>query len=152
MAGLALLRDDPDAFKSAAGAFRYNDFTLEAAEHELAEIFSMRYETPQKSPWLAAAASAVVPGLGKIYAGQTGEGISSFLVIGAMGAITAEHWIKDGPRDWKTIVPGVLTAFLYLGNIYGSYMSVSIYNTRLNDAQDTAVLYNVHIPLRSVFK
>lgn len=152
LAGLALLRDDPDAFRSASSAFRYNDFALEAAEHEMDGIFDQRYNSPQKSPWVAAAASALVPGLGKIYAGQIGEGVSSFLITGAMGAITAEHWIKDGPKDWKTIVPGVLTAILYIGSIYGSYMSVSIYNTRVNDAQDTAVLYNVHIPLRSVFK
>ena len=152
LAGLALLRDDPEAFKSAAGAFRYNDFKLEAAEHELDDIFELRYDKPQKSPLLAAAASALVPGLGKIYAGQLGEGVSTFLITGAMGAITAEHWIKDGPKDWKTIVPAVLTGILYIGNIYGSYMSVSIYNSHLYDAQETAVLYNIHIPLRSVFK
>ena len=152
LAGLALLRDDPEAFKSASGAFRYNDFKLEAAEHELDGIFEIRYDKPQKSPLLAAAASALIPGLGKIYAGQIGEGISTFLITGAMGGITAEHWIKDGPKNWKTIVPAVITGILYIGNIYGSYMSVSIYNNTLYDAQETAVLYNIHIPLRSVFR
>ena len=152
LAGLALLRDDPEAFKSASGAFRYNDFKLEAAEHELDGIFEIRYDKPQKSPLLAAAASALIPGLGKIYAGQIGEGISTFLITGAMGGITAEHWIKDGPKNWKTIVPAVITGILYIGNIYGSYMSVSIYNNNLYDAQETAVLYNIHIPLRAVFK
>ena len=152
LAGLALLRDDPEAFKSASGAFRYNDFKLEAAEHELDGIFEIRYDKPQKSPLLAAAASALIPGLGKIYAGQIGEGISTFLITGAMGGITAEHWIKDGPKNWKTIVPAVITGILYIGNIYGSYMSVSIYNNTLYDAQETAVLYNIHIPLRAVFK
>lgn len=152
LAGLALLRDDPEAFKAAAGAFSYSDYALETAERDMDEIFHVRYETPKKSPWLAAGASALVPGLGKIYAGQLGEGISSFLVTGAMGAITAEHWIKDGPGDWKTIVPAVLTGILYIGNIYGAYMSVSIYNSQLYDAQETTLLYSVHIPLRTVFK
>lgn len=152
LAGLALLRDDPEAFKAAAGAFSYSDYALETAERDMDEIFHVRYETPKKSPWLAAGASALVPGLGKIYAGQLGEGISTFLVTGAMGAITAEHWIKDGPGDWKTIVPAVLTGILYIGNIYGAYMSVSIYNSQLYDAQETTLLYSVHIPLRTVFK
>ena len=152
LAGLALLRDDPEAFKSAAGAFRYDDFKLESAERDMMDIYERRYNTAQKSPWLAAAASALVPGLGKIYAGQIGEGISSFLVTGVMGGITAEHWIKDGPKDWKTIVPAVLTGILYIGSIYGSYMSVSIYNNTLYDAQETVVMYNIHIPLRSVFQ
>ena len=152
LAGLALLRGDKDAYLQASQAFRFEDFALQEAEHQLEDIFNYRYEQKPKSPWLAAAASALVPGLGKIYAGQTGEGVSAFLVTGAFGAITAEHWIKDGLSDWKTIVPGLLFATLYLGNIYGSYMSVSIYNTKIRDAQDTAVLYNIHIPLRAVFK
>lgn len=152
LAGLALLRDDPEAFKQAAEAFKYDDFALKEAETTLDEIFQSRFEAKPKSPFLAAAASAVVPGLGKVYAGKVGEGISSFLLTGAMGAITAEHWIKDGPGDWKTIVPAVLCAALYIGNIYGSYVSVSIYNNSVKDAQQTAILYNIHIPLRSVFK
>lgn len=152
LAGLALLRDDPAAFKSAAQSFSHSDFALAEAEEKLDEIYDTRYCRPQKSPWLAAAASAVVPGLGKVYAGNVGEGVSSFLITGAMGAITAEHWIKDGPKNWKTIVPAVLTAVLYIGNIYGSYVSVSIYNNQLKDAQETAILYNIHIPLRAVFK
>ena len=152
LAGLALLRDDPAAFRSAAQSFSHSDFTLAEAEEVLDGIYDTRYCKPQKSPWLAAAASAVIPGLGKVYAGNIGEGVSSFLITGAMGAITAEHWVKDGPKNWKTIVPAVLTAVLYIGNIYGSYVSVSIYNNQLKDAQETAILYNIHIPLRAVFK
>lgn len=152
LAGLALLRDDPEAFRSAAQSFTYSDYALSGPEKEFDAIYKSRYESRRKSPWLAAAASAVVPGLGKIYAGKTGEGISSLLLIGATGAITAEHWVKDGISDWKTIVPLLFTAALYIGNIYGSYMSVSIYNSDLRNAQNTAVLYNVHIPLRSVLK
>lgn len=151
-AGLALLRDDAAAYREAASGFKYSDYALAQPELALDAIYKRRYETRPKSPALAAAASAVVPGLGKIYAGATGEGISAFLLTGAMGAICAEHWIKDGASDWKTIVPGLLCAVLYIGNIYGSYVSVSIYNTKLKDAQNTAVLYNIHIPLRSVFK
>ncbi|MBP5383229.1 MAG: hypothetical protein J6Y45_07755 [Bacteroidales bacterium] len=152
LSGLALLRDDPDAFKQASGSFAFNDFALQEAEHTLCGIYDSRYVKRAKSPAVAAIASAIIPGAGKIYAGKLGEGVSAFLLTGVLGAITAEHWVKDGPANWKTIVPGLLGAFLYIGNIYGSYMSVSIYNSNLKDAQDTAVLYNIHIPLRSVFK
>ena len=152
LAGLALLRDDPDAYRQASTAFGYSDFSIADAERKLDDIYNYRYEIKPKSPLLAAAASAVVPGLGKIYAGKIGEGIASFLLVGALGAITAEHWVKDGPQDWKTIVPGIACAGLYLGNIYGSYMSVSIVNNDIRNAQNTTVLYSIHIPLRSVFK
>ena len=150
-AGIALLREDPQAYKEASGSFSYRDFALTEAELALDDIYNSRYLKNPKSPFVAAAASAIVPGLGKIYAGRIGEGVSSFLVIGAMGAITAEHWVKDGPRDWKTIVAGLISAAFYIGNIYGSYVSVSIQNTQLHDAQTTAILYHIHIPLRSVF-
>lgn len=152
LAGLALLRADPEAYRSAASSFGYSDFALVDAERQLDEIYESRYVRPAKSPLLAAAASAVVPGLGKIYAGRVGEGVEAFLLTGISGAITAEHWIKDGPRDWKTIAAGIATAFLYIGNIYGSYVSVSIYNNNLKDVQDTAILYDIHIPLRTVFR
>ena len=152
LAGLALLRDDPDSFKRAAASFTYSDYTIQDAERKLDGIYSSRYEARRKSPWLAAGASALVPGLGKVYAGRLGEGIAAFLLTGAAAAITAEHWIKDGPSDWKTIVPGILCGALYIGNIYGSYVSVSIYNQKIHDEQQTAILYNIHIPLRSVFK
>ena len=152
LAGLALLRDDPEAFREASQHFSYSDFALQQPEKELSAIYSQRYEEKAKSPWLAAAASAVVPGLGKVYAGNVGEGVAAFLITGVLGAITAEHWIKDGPGDWKTIVPGAVCAVFYIGNIYGSYVSVSIQQTKVRDAQTTAVLYNIHIPLRSVFR
>ena len=98
LAGLALLQDKSEAYRRAAEGFSYKDYALEAAERALDAIYQQRYETRPKSPLLAAAASAVIPGLGKIYAGQVGEGISSMLVIGALGAITAEHWKKRRPE------------------------------------------------------
>lgn len=152
LAGLSLLARDPETYRTASSSFGYSDFALVDAEKQLDEIFASRYLREPKKPWLAAAASAVVPGLGKIYSGRVGEGIEAFLLTGISGAITAEHWIKDGPKDWKTIAAGVITAALYIGNIYGSYVSVSIYNNNLRDVQDTAVLYDIHIPLRTVFK
>ena len=152
LSGLALLRDDPTSFKEASKSFAFSDFAITEAERTLCDIYDSRYTGRAKSPVVAAVASALLPGAGKIYAGKIGEGVSAFLLTGIMGAITAEHWVKDGPSNWKTIVPGLLGAVLYAGNIYGSYMSVSIYNTNLKDAKDTAVLYNIHIPLRTVFK
>jgi len=152
LACLALLRDDPAAYREASKSFGYTSFALTEAENQLSDIYAYRYEKPRKSPWLAAAASAVVPGLGKIYAGRVGEGVEAFLLTGISGAITAGYWVKDGPTDWKTIAAGLVSAVLYIGNIYGSYVSVSIVNNDIKNVQDTAILYNIHIPLRSVFK
>lgn len=150
-AGLALLRDRPDDYLRASSGFTYSQYALTESENMLGEIYEKRYGSKGKSPALAAAASAVIPGLGKIYAGELGEGLSSFLVIGSMAAITAENWSRNGITNWKTILFGTLSAAFYIGNIYGSYVSVSIHNNDLRNAQDTAVLYHIHIPLRSTF-
>ena len=150
-AGLALLLDRPDEYLRASSGFTYSQYALTESENMLGEIYGKRYGSKGKSPALAAAASAVIPGLGKIYAGELGEGLSSFLVIGSMAAITAENWSKSGATNWKTILFGTLSAAFYIGNIYGSYVSVSIHNNDLRNAQDTAVLYHIHIPLRSTF-
>lgn len=150
-AGLALLKGDRDGYLTAASAFTLPEGPLGEGERKLSEIFSDRFERKSKSPFLAAAASAVVPGLGKIYAGQLGEGVSSFLVCGSLAALTADSWNKKGLANWKTILFGSLGAAFYIGNIYGSYISVGLYNESINGAQDVGILYNIHIPLRSLF-
>lgn len=151
-AGIALLKNDQAAFRTAAAIFTLSQYALTESEEQLWKIYNERFFTKSKSPAVAAAASALVPGAGKIYAGELGEGISSFVICGALAALTAENWIKSGPTNWKTILFGTVGAVFYLGNIYGSYVSVSIHNNFITNEQDTAILYHIHIPLRSVFK
>ena len=151
-AGIALLEDRPDDFTAAIGGFTFSQYALTESERTLQGIFNDRYFGRSKSPALAAAASAVVPGLGKVYAGELAEGVASFVAVGSLAAITAENWAKHGIKNWKTILFGTLGAVFYIGNIYGSYISVSIHNNDLRNAQDTAILYHIHIPLRSAFQ
>lgn len=150
-AGIALLRDRPEDYLEASAGFTFSQFSMTESERQLQDIYSRRYESRGKSPFVAAAASAVLPGMGKIYAGELGEGLSSLLVTASMAAITAENWSRNGATNWKTLLFGTLTAAFYIGNIYGSYVSVSIHNNDVRNAQDTAVLYHIHIPLRSSF-
>lgn len=150
-AGIALLRGDAAAYITAAKDFSFSQYALTESEEKLQEIYKARFIDKKKSPALAAISSALVPGLGKIYVGELGEGVSSFMCVGALAGLTAENWIKCGSTNWKTIMFGTLGAIFYLGNIYGSYVSVSIHDNFIKDAQDTAILYHIHIPLRSIF-
>lgn len=151
-AGVALLTDRPEAYLAASSAFGYSSHALKESEETLDKIWSDRYSARRaKSPALAAALSAAVPGLGKVYAGQTGPGINTMLVVGALAAVTAENWSRHGVSDWRTLLAGGVCAAFHIGNICGSYMSVSIHNDNIRNAQDTAILYHIHIPLRSVF-
>ena len=106
----------------------------------------------RKSPLLAAGLSALLPGLGRVYTRQYGVAAESLLVCGGFAAVTAENWKKYGATNWRTLVFGTLGSLFYLGNIYGSYISVELYNDRMRETQDTAVLLHMHIPLRSAFR
>lgn len=150
-AGLALLERDFEKYKYHSQNFTHNDFRLAEQEENLKNIYNDIQSHKYKSPWVAGISSAIIPGLGKIYAGSYGEGISSFLLIGSLGAITAENWIKNGPLNWKTIVFGAIGAVFYIGNIYGSISSVKIYYEDFNNQQNITILYNIHIPLRTIF-
>ena len=151
-AGLALLRGDKDEWMRSSSAFTFEDYTLSESERVLSEIALSRFESAPKHAGVAALASAIVPGAGKLYAGRVGEGVAAFLTVGSLGAITAENWNRHGPKDWRTIVAGSLCAVFYLGNIYGSYLSVSIENNEHVAAENTAIVYHLHIPLRSIFR
>jgi hypothetical protein len=151
-AGIALLEGRAADYITAADGFTFSQYALAESERALQGIYNERYYGRSKSPYIAAAASAVVPGLGKVYAGELGEGVASFLAVGSLAAITAENWVKYGVKNWKTILFGAIGAVVYIGNIYGSYVSVSIHNDELKNVQDTAILYHIHIPLRSVFQ
>ena len=151
-AGVALLMDDKAAYDSASALFTHGDYALSEAQAAMEEIAGERFAAHHKSPALAAALSTILPGAGKIYAGRLGEGVSALLSVGALAAVTLNSAAKNGASDWKTIVPGTLCGIFYIGNIYGSYVSVSIVNDQKRKTQDAAILYNIHIPLHNVLR
>ncbi|MDA3893157.1 MAG: hypothetical protein PF517_15960 [Salinivirgaceae bacterium] len=104
-----------------------------------------------KSPLIAGLMSAVIPGSGKMYTGKIGEGISTLLGMSVLGAITYENYSKVGISNYKTILFGSLFTVLYAGNIFGSVYSVKVYRNEFNESISHAVVFNMHIPIRTVF-
>jgi hypothetical protein len=81
-----------------------------------------------KNPGLSLVLSGVVPGLGKVYAGQWKDGLISFLFIGAAVYQAYRGFDKKGTSSaYGWIYAGLGTGF-YLGNLYGSYKAVNKYN------------------------
>ena len=101
----------------------------------------------EKSALLAGAMSAVIPGSGKIYAGDLRSGVSTFLVVGALGAIAAESWAKLGLNDWRTITLSSIFTLFYTANIYGSAVSVSVIKNTYEDAKKATLMFDLRIPL-----
>jgi hypothetical protein len=150
LAAFNLLLDDKASYELAAKNFTYQDYSLADGEKMFGKIYEDRFNSKQKSPALAGVMSAVIPGAGKWYAGRKDEAIVSFATVGIFAGLTAECWVKKGPKDWRTIVFGTLGSLFYIGNIYGSYMSVGIYNDNFRNAQNNTIVFNLHVPIRNL--
>ena len=124
----------------------------EGFERVLDDIARTMAAHRNKSPLAASALSAVLPGAGQLYAGSLGEAVSAFLTVGSLAGITAASWHKYGLKSWRTIVPGTICSIFYIGNIYGAYISVDIHNQEFKDETSAMVLYNIHIPLRNIYR
>ena len=90
--------------------------------------------TKFKNPFIAGSFSALIPGTGKFYTGNWGDGVFSMLFI-AGNVWQAyrgfnEHGIKSG-YGWAF---ASLSASFYVGNIFGAVKAAKRYNkTRKND-------------------
>lgn len=90
----------------------------------------------KKSPALAAGLSAVIPGLGKVYAGRPRHGLAAFLPCAVLGFEAAEAYKNGGWKDTRFLVCSTLFSVFYIGNIYGSALTVkAVRNETINDAR-----------------
>ena len=116
----------------------------EATQSEVMKFYRRKINPGYKSETLAAVLSTVVPGLGKIYVGETGDGITAFLFNSILGFLAYDNFRAHHKlRAW--IFTG-LTALFYGGNIYGSISAAQIYNAgiRFNFDKDFKVFLNNH--------
>ena len=93
-------------------------------------LYDYRFEPPYKSPSLAGILSAIIPGSGKMYVGEWGDGITALLTTSLFAFLAYDNFRADHTtRAW--IFTG-LGAFFYAGNIYGSVASAQIFNARID--------------------
>jgi hypothetical protein len=150
-AGLSLLDRDYNAYYKYSLNFGHAHYSFADAEVVLDDCYRSMKSHNNKSLFLAGTLSAILPGSGKIYAGKTGEGISSFLLMTFLAAITVENYIKAGPRNYKTIGFGSLFTIFYIGNIYGSVVSVKVAREEFYRKYDNTILLHIHLPLRAIY-
>ncbi len=106
------------------------------------DFYNRKLNPGYKSETLAAILSAVIPGAGKIYAGEAGDGITALILTGLFGFLAYDNFQADHKiRAW--IFSG-LTAFFYAGNVYGSAAAAQIYNAgiKLNLENEIHVFIN----------
>ncbi len=109
---------------------------------EMIAFYDKRKSLPYKAPATAALLSAVLPGAGKIYTENYGDGITAFLFTTVLGYLSYDNFRAHHQfRAW--LFTG-LTALFYGGNIYGSYAAAQIFNAkvRFNFAEEVKSFLN----------
>ena len=101
----------------------------DSAQTQLSKFFNQKKFPRQKSLTTAVILSTFLPGAGKIYTGEIGDGITA-LITTALSAYMAYTNFKADHQFRGWLFTG-LTAFFYGGNIYGSAASAQIYNARI---------------------
>ncbi|HAS82335.1 MAG TPA: hypothetical protein DCS43_06590, partial [Verrucomicrobia bacterium] len=81
---------------------------------------------PRKSPRLAGALSAVLPGAGQLYTGRSGDALLSFLLNSGLIIAAVVAFNNDEPVAGGLIAAVELT--WYSGNIYGAVNAAHKYN------------------------
>jgi TM2 domain-containing membrane protein YozV len=90
------------------------------------DFYERKIDPPDKSVTAAVIMSTLIPGSGKIYAGQVGDGIIAAITTGLFGYLAYDNFnARHNFRGW--LFSG-FAALFYAGNIYGSAAAVQIYN------------------------
>lgn len=88
----------------------------------------------KKDEYIAALASAIIPGLGKVYAGRPIDGLFSFVIVSLLGWQTYETFSRNGIKSLNGWMLGALGFTFYAGNIYGSILTVELYNQNATES------------------
>ena len=101
----------------------------DSVQSQLINFYQQKKFPQHKSLMTAAILSTLIPGAGKIYTGEIGDGITSLIVTALTTCLAITNFKADHKfRGW--LFSG-LAAFFYAGNIYGSAASAQIYNARI---------------------
>lgn len=148
LAGLSLLQNDLQGYQSIANRLSSSGFQHQKQLEALEFVHNRQKNRKRKSPMLAGVLSAMVPGAGKFYLGQVGQGTMGLVATAIMGAQTYEGYRKDGVKSARFIVFGSLFSILYIANIWGSVVAVRVENIHFNQENHETILLHMHIPVR----
>lgn len=151
LAGVALLKKDFTHFHEYANHFTYTNYAFEKEEKNLMITEQKLAKHHKKSPFIAAALSAILPGAGKWYAGKKKEGFGAFLPIITSGILAYEGYYRGGLKDARFLIFGSLFTTFYIGNIWGSSLTVKISEKEFQNKYENKILFDLHIPLRNLF-
>lgn len=108
-------------------------FALAATDARLLSLYSKTKSVHRKSPAASVALSALVPGLGKIYSRDWKDGLLSLLFVATNAWQSYRGFSKNGVSSVTGWVFGSLAAGFYTANLFGSWKSANLYNSKQVD-------------------
>lgn len=103
-----------------------------AGADELLMLAEQKQNLKYKSPALSLALSAVVPGLGKVYAKDWKDGVISLLFVATNAWQAYRGFSKDGTDSVYGWVFASMAVGFYGSGLYGSWKSAQAYNVQLD--------------------
>lgn len=149
--GVTLLKKKYISFDSLSREAQFNNPVINEEFLNLKKYRAIDEKIKRKSPLLAGTLSAIIPGLGKVYAGNNGQALATFLTCGLMGGIAAENYFRLGMYHPQTILFTGIFSLFYIGNIYGSALSVQIVKTEKQLENKHNILVGIKIPISKFF-
>ncbi|MFN4234711.1 MAG: hypothetical protein ACK4IK_07895 [Bacteroidia bacterium] len=152
LACLALLKRDLISFEKYSSSFKFSNYNYAKEEEQLLSYYNDIKSEKKKSGFLAALISAVIPGMGKFYAGYTGLPFGALFTTLPLAIVATESFIKAGLLSPQFIILGSLFGVFYIGNIWGSALSVNAIKKEKYAEINYNILFDMHIPLRRIFE
>lgn len=113
------------------GSQTFEDENLSYLTSELRASAQEGMSLPRKSSLLAGLFSAIVPGTGKIYCKQYGDGFYSLVIVGVTGLLAWDGFRDNGAKSISGWIFGSMSGIFYTGNVYGSAVAARVYNRQL---------------------
>ncbi|MBK9284282.1 MAG: hypothetical protein IPM51_08150 [Sphingobacteriaceae bacterium] len=151
LAATHLLNHNVQTFDSILNKNSFTNTLLQEEAVKLKECAQVQKKIKRKSAFAAGMLSAVVPGLGKVYVGNNGQALASFLTVGVMGGITVENYFKLGIEHPQTIFFASVFSLFYIGNIWGSAVSVQLVKTEKELENKHNILVGIKLPISKFF-
>lgn len=152
LSGVALLNRNQQDYQLYDTLIRKDYYFFEKERKSLRKTENDIFNRKEKSPLLAGAMTAIIPGAGRFYAGKRGQAVYSFIITSFMALQAIESYRKDGLNSPRFIIYGSLLSVFHAANIWGSALSVKKYNNEFNEAVNYSIQLDLLIPIRSFYK
>lgn len=98
-------------------------------DQELQSILTRSTDLKQKSTFVGAALSSILPGSGRVYAKDAKDGIISLLFVATTAYQSYRRFHANGIKSTSAWIYGGFSLGFYIANIYGTVKSVKRYNS-----------------------